>query len=327
MNDQIDATLEPLLNTLRDPARPLPSALIYRLANPEPGDIEALSAVWERVPVERRRLLLSRMADAVESSFDLDFSAVALFALADEDAQVRHFALHALWENEQPEIMQHLIGMLRADRDMDVRATAAQSLGRFVLAGELGTLDAEKASEAVHSLLEAWESFENALDIRRRALESIAYSEHEDVPLFIRQAMEHPDVKMQASAIFAMGRSADERWRSEVMEALFSKDPEILYEAARAAGELSIAEAVPRLIELLDHPDREIKGAAVWALGETGGKAAQQALILLAEEEDDEDLLESIEDALNMAALGAGDFFTHVIASDDSDELEDYLSD
>jgi HEAT repeat protein len=132
---------------------------------------------------------------------------------------------------------------------------------------------------------------------------------------------------MQASAIFAMGRSADERWRSEVMEALFSKDPEILYEAARAAGELSIAEAVPRLIELLDHPDREIKGAAVWALGETGGKAAQQALILLAEEEDDEDLLESIEDALNMAALGAGDFFTHVIASDGSDELEDYLSD
>jgi HEAT repeat protein len=326
MNNQIDNTLQSLLNTLSDPDRPLPSALIYRLANPEPGDIDALGSVWKHVPVERRRLLLSRMADASTSSFDLDFTAVALFALADEDAQVRHYAIHALWENEQPEIMQHLIGILKADRDMDVRATAAQSLGRFVLAGELGTLDSERASQVVNSLVEAWETLENTLDIRRRALESIAYSEHEDIPLFIRQATEHPDVKMQASAIFAMGRSADERWRREVMEALFSEEPEILYEAARAAGELAIAEAVPRLIELLDHPDREIKGAAVWALGETGGKAAQQALVLLAEEEDDEELLESIEDALNMAALAAGDFFTHIIASDDSDELEDFLS-
>jgi HEAT repeat protein len=327
MNNQIYSSFETLLNALNDPALPLPSVLIYRLASPTAGEMGVLSATWGRIPVERRRLLLSRMADASESAFDLDFTTIATFALDDEDAQVRSFAIHTLWENEHPDLMGRLVNMLQSDADVEVRATAAQHLGRFVLAGELGTLDSQQAGQAVDCLLEAWEAEESTLDIRRRALESVAYSEHEEIPHFIRQASEHPDVKMQASAIFAMGRSADDRWHAEVLGALFSREPEIVFEAARAAGELSIAEAVPRLIELLEHPDREIKGAAIWALGETGGKAAQQALVQLAEEEMDEDVLESIEDALNMAALAAGDFFTHVIASGDSDDFGDFLSD
>jgi HEAT repeat protein len=327
MNNQTDSSLESLLHALSDPALPLPSALIYRLASPPAGDMDMLRSAWGHIPVERRQLLLSRMADASESAFDLDFTTIATFALDDEDAQVRSFAIHTLWENEQPDLIGQLAHMLQSDGDPDVRATAAQSLGRFVLAGELGTLDSQMARQVVECLLEAWEAEESTLDIKRRALESIAYSEHEHVPLLIRQASEHPDVKMQASAVFAMGRSADNRWQAEVMNALFNREPEIVFEAARAAGELSIADAVPRLIELLEHPDHEIKGAAIWALGETGGRAAQQALVQLAEEEEDDDVLESIEDALNMAVLAAGDFFTRVIASDDSDDSLDYLSD
>ncbi|NLE99628.1 MAG: HEAT repeat domain-containing protein, partial [Anaerolineales bacterium] len=87
-----------------------------------------------------------------------------------------------------------------------------------------------------------------------------------------------PHEKTRVSAVFAMGRSASHRWDSQVRQELFSPNPEMRYEGARACGEIGIDEAVPELEELADDVDPEVQEAALWALGQIGGSRARQVL-------------------------------------------------
>ncbi len=103
----------------------------------------------------------------------------------------------------------------------------------------------------------------------------------------IAAAYAHEDAEMRASAVSAMGRSADKYWRDMATSELDSSDPRMRFEAARAVGELEVRNAVPRLIELLGDADREVQGAAVAALGQIGGKPARQALVAAAKSEDE----------------------------------------
>jgi HEAT repeat protein len=118
---------------------------------------------------------------------------------------------------------------------------------------------------------------------------------------------------MQVSALFAMGRSCDdERWSSIILREIESADAEKRYEAARAAGELEIAQAVPLLARLTESNDREIKEIAIWSLGEIGGKKALKVLNRLADEADeaeDDNLLQAVEDAIGNASLVDGEMF------------------
>ncbi len=325
-----EESFDKLLDNLCDEHAPLRAALIYRLSEPLPDELTALEARWNNIPVERRQLLLSRLAEMSETSFEVDFTAVALFALKDEDDAVRSSAIEALWASDHPDIMHRLITLLRTDEATSVRAAAASALGRFVLASELGEISEALGQQAEAALLEAWEEHEDAPEVQRRALESIAFSSRDEVPSLIEEAAEHYDLKMQASALLAMGRSADERWASYVLQALENPEPELRFEAARAAGELSLTDAVRRLIELVDDEDLEIQETAIWSLGEIGGPLAQRALMALADREDiDDALLETIEDALNVAMLGSGEFATFILRSSDDDleDLDDFQDD
>lgn len=318
-----DKSLPELIDDLRDPDLPLRAALIYRLSEPAPDDLQMVRAAWETIPVERRRLLVSRLVEASEANYDLDFTAFASMALSDEDDAVRVSAVEALWASTDVATMRTLISLLLSDAAARVRAAAAQGLGRFVLAGELAEFPAEAAADAEAALIETWLEMSEPTEVRRRALESIAYSGREEVSSFIEEALADVDLRMQASAIFAMGRNADEQWAGVVREALDHVEPEMRFEAARAAGELMLAAAVPQLIAMLGEADPEIRHASIWALGEIGGRSAQNALMQLAETETDPALVEDIEDALNMAALGEGDFVTYKLT--DADEDHDTL--
>jgi HEAT repeat protein len=75
-----------------------------------------------------------------------------------------------------------------------------------------------------------------------------------------------------------MGQSADTRWDQEVRQELFSTNPEMRYEAARACGELQLPEAVDMLEELTEDTDAEVQQAAIWALGQVGGERAREIL-------------------------------------------------
>lgn len=325
-------SLQALLAELGEPDTPVRATLIYRLSDPTPEDMASFKAALATIPTDRRRVLFSRLAEASEISFELDFTDVALFALEDEDAEVRRSAIETLWFQQDPHIMRRFIALFENDESEEVRAAAASSLGRFVLAGEFEEIDQACAQETEKVLLAACHASDTPFEVHRRALESIAFSSRKEVIPLIEQAAKQDNVKMQASALFAMGRNSDPRWASQLIDALNSPEPELLFEATRAVGELILIEAVPRLIELAHQSDREIKEMAIWSLGEIGGEEAQRSLFELVRHEYDEGLIEAIEDAINMAMLSTGEFATYVFSAeadgfgpDDIDDL--YLLD
>ncbi len=120
-----------------------------------------------------------------------------------------------------------------------------------------------------------------------------------------------------------MGRSADERWNQDIIQALDDPNPVLRYEAARAAGELNLKPTVSRLIALIQEDDREIRNAAIWSLGEIGGTTAERALMQFSEEAEDEDLIEALEDALANAQVAVG-FLPEATFDDEEDPLDNF---
>ena len=320
-DDEKSLSFATLLTEFKESEAPVRGALIYFLSEPASADFEGLKAVWESLAVEKRQVLMSCLLETSESSFDVDFSDVALFALEDTDDLVRKIAVETLWTNEEPETMRSLIWLVENDESPSVRAAAAEALGQFVLNGELGELEELIANEAEEFLITILVSGSEPLEVQRRALESLAYSSRDEVAKQIRRAHSSDIIEMQASAIFAMGRSADNIWDEDVLAAL-GEDLEapLLYEAAKAAGELLLRSSIDRLIDLMLTDDREIRDAAIWSLGEIGGRTAQNALTNLVKTTEDEDLIEALEDAIANAQLVEGDFSMFAFDS----ELDDF---
>ncbi len=271
-------SLQKALQHLKDQEESLSRSLLYYFSCLEREEHEALFELWASVSVERRRSLLRNLAEIAEADFEVNFDPIFRFALQDEDARVRVTAIEGLWEDEDPSLIDPLLSLLHGDSSVAVRAAAATSLGRFVLLSELGKLAKERGQPIYEALYALITEAQVELEIRRRAMESIAYVNIDPVAQLLSRAYAHPEEKMRVSAIFGMGRSADPRWVDTVLGELYSSNPEMRYEAARACGEIQARQAVPDLAHLIDDPDREVQGAALWALGQIGGKKARKLL-------------------------------------------------
>jgi len=263
----------------------LPSAL-YNLSQLESAEMERLTAIWSAIPTERRRALVKDLVEIAEANFEVDFEQIFRWGLHDGDAEVRAASIEGLWENEEPALMFDLLRLLGKDASARVRAAAASSLGRYVLLSELGKLPSERCEPVYKALYDLYVQNRDDQEIRRRALESLSYVNNEQISALLVDAYEHPEEKMHVSAVFGMGRSADTRWLEIVMGELFSINPEMRYEAARACGEMEARAAVPRLAELVDDPDREVQEVALWALGQIGGDEARRLLLACCEQDD-----------------------------------------
>lgn len=261
---------------------------LYALSDMTHEQFESLREVWPGIEPGRRRSVIRNLVELVEHSFEVNFDPIFLLALADEDSDIRAAAIDGLWENEDQALIGPLVHLLRADESPAVRAAAAIALGRFVLLGEFEEIDRAPAMLAEEALLETIRHAEEDLEVRRRAVEAIAYSDEAGVRGIIEAAYYDEDEKMQASALFAMGRSADLYWCKLLLKEFDNPNPEIRFEAARACGELEASSAVSRLAQMaFDDPDREVQEAAVWALGHIGGREARQALEACYESDDE----------------------------------------
>lgn len=286
---------------------PLSISNLYILSGISKGEMEAFRGAWLRLPVERRRTILRVLVEITEVSFEADFNKILRFCLSDEDEEVRAQAIEGLWEDESVSILRSLIGLLRGDPSSLVRGRAAAGLGRFVLLAELDELDRELGAEVQEVLLHTINTPQEVLEVRRRAVEAISFSGGEGVRKIIEAAYQDGAQKMRVSAVFAMGRSVDPYWSEALLQELKNPDPEMRYEAARACGELELKEAVPSLVCLIDDADREIQGAAIWALGRIGGQGARRVLRGCCES-DDEIVAEVAEEALSELEFAEGIF-------------------
>ena len=296
---------------------------LYLLSKMDQASLKTFQNIWPAVSTKRRQDIMQTLVEISEDNFEVHFDPVFLLGLGDEDAKVRASAINGLWENEDPNLISPLVHLLRADESVEVRAAAAIALGRFIYLGEIEKIDQRWAILAEEALLETIHQAREDIEVRRRAIESIAYSSEAGVVQIIENAYYDPDEKMQVSAIFAMGRSADARWQSRVIAELDNGNSEIRFEAARACGELEAAKAVPDLVKLIEYdPDLEVQEMAIWALGRIGGSAAREILEACLESEV-EPLALAAEEALDELNLFSDSFEFDLFDFEgvDSDEL------
>ena len=291
--------------------------------------LELFQELWPTFPTERRQEVMRELVEISEVNFEVDFSPVFLLGLADEDAAVRAQAINGLWEQEDATLIGPFLHLLQTDESAIVRAGAASALGQFIYLSELEELEPPDLIEPVRqALFDTIHLSGEDVEVRRRAIESIAFFSGPDIVNIIENAYYDENPKMQVSAVFAMGRNADGRWLPRVIAELDNKNSEIRFEAARACGELEASDAVPKLIDLIgDETDLQVQEVSIWALGRIGGFQARQALELCVDNEV-ESLALAAEEALDEINLFAGTFnlfdFDDEADFDDFDQLESY---
>ncbi len=303
----MSSDFEKLLQQIGNTDSRLSVSTLYGLSGLDRAEAQLFQETWPAMAIERRRQIINFLVEIAEASFEVNFGQVFRFCLGDEDEKVRAAAIEGLWEDNDTVLINPLISLLQDDPSISVRAGAATSLGRYVLLGELDKIKAHHFSLAEEALLETIGSPLEDLEVRRRAVESIAYSSDEGVGEIIETAYYDDDERMRTSAVFAMGRSADPCWSDLVINELESSRPEMRYEAAMASGELELADATPFLANLVNDPDREVLEAAIWALGQIGGNEARR-ILYECYREGDEFLCEAIEEALAQLEFMRGFF-------------------
>ena len=297
MTDTQNISIKQIIDDLLDPTTPFPARNLYRLSDLDSTDLDQIASTWADIAVWRKRSLLEDISNLSEKDTLLSFEEICLMATGDEDAEVRFKAVKALQIYENPHLVDTFIHLLLNDSDENVRAEAAGALGRFVYLGEIEKFDQKKLGEIEEHLLTCCRSNQSQ-KIRRQALESLGYSSRVEVKQLIENAYNTDNKDWISSALFAMGRSADNYWNSHVIKMLENKIPTIRCEAARAAGELEIIESAPLLIELIDDPDEETRLVSIIALSQVGGTELLDLFENLLSESESTQSIEALEMAI-----------------------------
>lgn len=297
------------LTTLQ-PDQRVPSHVITGLSLLVPTQVVAVQSIWHSIPLDVRRDVMAALIDAAERDFELDFSELAWITVTDTDAQIRQSSLDLMADLLTMDYLRLLHDLAQTDPALNVRVAAVRALGPFVLAAEVGQIPEDYVEGVADYLLAIVNDETLDGELRGRALESASFTTSDAVTTAIEYAYDEGDARMHASAIFAMGASNDERWAEIVLGELKSRKTEYRYEAARAAGELMLVEAIPQLTRLTAEEDQQVAGAAIWALGEIATAEAIRVLenvLERAEEEEDDALADLVEEALENASASSGD--------------------
>lgn len=329
-----NVSMNQVLAALLDQQSPFPPAYLHSFSDLEGKDLAAFRSVWLQVNPTRRFTLLEDLEELAEADTLVSFDNVARQVLSDPDARVRTMAIRLLWESDDPHLATVFMNMLNEDADSSVRAAAASALGRFIYLGEIEELSEEILHAVEDNLLRVVNSQEDDL-VRRRALEALGYSGRAEVPALIRQAYNHEDTDWLATALFAMGRSADKVWEADVKRMLRHPRQNVQLEAVRAAGELELESTRRILLDLLEEEvlDEEVRTAVVWSLSQIGGEEVRERLEELLDETDDDEEIEILENALDNLTFtedtgmyGLFNFHQLGETTEEIDDIEAYLS-
>ncbi len=324
---QFQAVIDALLNDDADfPAHYLPA-----FSDMESHDLTQLLSVWNQITPERKVRLFENLEILNDSDTLVDLHQIASLALTDPSAAVRASGIRMLRDYDNEKHVPQLIELLQNDIDLSVRAHAAAALGKFIYLGEIEEISTAVTENIVTVLLAVIRSSENEL-VRQKALESLGYSSHKDVNSIISNSFQSTDKSWLASALVAMGRSADETWASQVLSMLAHPDFRIQREAIRAAGELEIKIARNLLLKLMQdsEPDEDMWIESVWALSKIGGgkvRSVFEKLLKNADTEEEGDFLREALDNLFLTEGIAGDLEFMGLSEPDQQHLREFSID
>lgn len=292
------------LAALRDMDVPFPPGFLRSFSDLTRKQIREFTVTWEELPITRKVNLLEDLEDLAEKDTLVNFDDLARTVISDVDPKVRVMAIRLLWECEETRIVPMLIELFRGDEDESVRAAAASLLGKFVLLGELETIDEKIRISVVNNLIDAVDGVELP-QVKQRALESLGYTSHPLISTMIQRAFESDDIPWVTSALCAMGRSADESWAPFVESKLDSPDVEVQFESIHAAGELELSSSREKLLSLLEEEmeNSDNRLAVIWALSQIGGDEVKERLNDLLNDAVDDEEMEWIEKAIENLEL------------------------
>jgi len=324
MMDYEERSIEKLLSDIRSDIR-FKVSWLYQLSDLGPDEIQEFREGWSLFDDEHRRVVVRHMADITEGNFTVDFSEIFALCLSDDSAAVRLAALDGLWDCDRLALIQPIIGLMTGDSDIDVQATAAATLGHYVLMAEWDQIPRGSASAVVEALLILYNDPGIDPKVRRAALESLGASSDPRVSELIETAYDGGDHEMRLSALFAMGRSADSRWIGRVRDSMLSESLDTRLEAVRAAGGIAHSDAVSELADLVYDDDFQVRLAAVESLGKIGTSSAVTVLEELSLDSEAGDLADAIEEAMmELTWLGEMPNFS-LMAYDDELFDEDFI--
>lgn len=291
--------VQPVIEALLDTSHVFPARYLPFFSDISEQGLKAVRESWPLVAVDRKISLLSDLELAMESDSLLSFDAIGKFVLQDEEPQVRSRAISLLWESDDFLYLEALMEMLESDPSDLVQISAAAGLGRFVLMGELDEIPKRLHKIALSSLRKK-QAEKLSKDLQQEILKSLAYTGSAEVNRQIEQAHSDPDPTWQIAAVIAMGRTADERWESKVLNDIDSDLTVVQNEAVKAAGEIELESARIPLLDMLESGinDLELRLHVVWALARIGGEDVKESLQILLEEAEDEEETDVIEMAL-----------------------------
>ncbi len=284
-------------------AREFSRRSLQEFSDLDPASLRALLEAWPRIRPDRKRLLLEGLQSLSDADTLVSFDDLARALLADADAQVRVRALRLLDECDDAKLVPAFLKILAGDEDVAARAEAASSLGRYVELGELEEIPERTRRQVEDALLAKANSDDQPL-VRRNAIEALGYSSRPEVVTLIESAFRRLDPDWQASALFAMGRSSDDRWEEQVLSRLMDESPRVRLAAVEAAGGLSLSSAHTILIRMLEEEEEDdIVSAAIWSLSQIGGEDARVYIENLLDLTDDDEQIRFLEDALDNLAF------------------------
>lgn len=269
---------EEMLARLLDARKGINPSQVSELSDLSSAQARAFKEAWPHSEPGRRREIVRQLGQLAEENLELLFERVNRIVLEDEDPTVRRRAIANLWEAEDGPLGRALATIARDDPDHEVRCEAVRALGRFVYLGEVKKISAED-HEIVEETLLAILKEGSSDSLRRQALESLGYSSRNEIQSHIQTSYDSDDEPEIRSGLIAMGRSADRSWLPAIRKYLDHPSPDLRGEAARAAGELEAHNLTDRLIELLEDGNEGVRKAAIWSLGQVGGRRAREALI------------------------------------------------
>lgn len=316
---------EEVLTALLDQEQVLDPIFLYRLSDINQVDLSALKKIWGDIHLERRQGLIEDLEQLTDTNTLLSFEPIFRLALKDEDEQVRFFAIRAIEVFDTDDLIPFFLSVLTGETSVDLRAVTASVLGKYIYRGELDKIEKDRQIEIEDHLLDVLDR-EEPREVQLRALEAISFSSRSEVRDQILKAYQSEHEDWVASALFAMGRSYDHDYCDMVVDKLEHTSPKIRLEAVRACGELTIEEAVPTVLDLLnDLP--EIRGAAIWALSQIGGEDVGPAIRDLLEEEitpEEEELVHQALERLDFLEDGVDLSIYNLQFDDDEYILDDY---
>lgn len=301
---QVQTATLPLLATLSDPiwsvrqaaTRALVGTVTEKWLNPllpallDPDPAVRLSALRVLESISSPQATQVLLAAAADPSPEVRLSVVGdlllylppsqtiptlVGALGDPNPRVRAAAARTLAKLAVPETETALIMALQ-DRDGDVREAAAQALGRIGSKSAVQALIAASEAEAGEFVgVPPGEEVENPeaytptdKDVRAAAIAALAEIGGPEAHEAIRDALSDSHPKVLAVAIPAIAELGDRTVGDRLIEIL--EDDKMLLPirlaAARAIRQLEIEEAVEPLVDLLNHPNYQMKIAVSAAL-------------------------------------------------------------